>query len=73
MINLKSQITGVMILGVLALIAGYFSHLALTDIYHAESDLTLEWRIVQIAALIILVFIGSSLVVLHKSKKSVTK
>jgi hypothetical protein len=35
-------------LGVLALTAVVTSHLALTDIYHGESDVTLEWRVVQV-------------------------
>lgn len=46
--------------GGLTLVAGLFAHLALTDIYHAESEVSSEWVIVQIAALIILVFIALS-------------
>jgi len=40
MINLKHQITIAFVFGILSLVAGVFSHLALTDIYHAESDVS---------------------------------
>ncbi|MDH5203195.1 MAG: hypothetical protein OEW69_08060 [Nitrospirota bacterium] len=40
-----------------SLIALLFSHLALTDIYHGEIDLSLEWTILRIAAIIFLAFI----------------
>ena len=48
-------------LGVLSLLAGLITHLALTDIYHGEADVTLEWNIVRICALVLLVFIGTAL------------
>lgn len=56
-----------MALGVLSLGAIFFAHLALTDIYHGESDVTLEWNIVRIAALVIVMFIGLSLLTLARS------
>jgi len=65
----KSHIVAVMTLGVLSLIAGFFAHLALTDIYHGEPDTSLEWKIVQVAALILLLFIGSSLFTLGRILK----
>lgn len=34
-------------LGALSLVAVLVSHLALTDIYHAEGDLTLEWNVLR--------------------------
>ena len=64
--NLKTQIQVTMVLGVLALLAGIASHLALTDIYHKEVDVTLEWNVLRICALILLAFIGSSLIALRK-------
>jgi hypothetical protein len=73
MIHIKTQIIFVMILGVLSLIAGGFGHLALVDISHGEADVTLEWRIVQIAAVTILLFIGASLYTLNKSRKLLSK
>ncbi|MHC4559587.1 MAG: hypothetical protein ACYS80_20020 [Planctomycetota bacterium] len=69
----KTQIVVVMGFGILSLVAGLFGHLALTDIYHGEPDLTLEWRIVQVAALIILFFIGSSLFTLGRALKLIAK
>lgn len=56
--------------GLFSLVAIGFAHLALTDIYHASSGVKLEWSIVQIAALIVLVFIGLSLVSLRRLLKS---
>lgn len=68
--NLKTQMQATMVLGVLALLAGIASHLALTDIYHNEVDVTLEWNVLRICALILLTFIGSSLVTLRKAIKA---
>jgi uncharacterized membrane protein YcjF (UPF0283 family) len=59
--KMRLQVVVVMALGILVLLAVFFCHLALTDIYHGEPDVSLEWNIVQIAALIILIFIGSSI------------
>lgn len=73
MINLRTQIIFVIALGFLSLIAGGISHLALTDIYHGELDLSLEWRVVQMAALIVFVFIGFSLITLWRVLKRVGK
>jgi hypothetical protein len=36
-------------LGVLALLAVLTSHLALTDIYHGEGDLSLEWSVLRVS------------------------
>ena len=47
------------------------SHLALTDIYHGEADQSLEWRIVQVAALIMVVFIAITIVTLKRVLRSV--
>ena len=68
--NLKNQIRATMILGALALLAGIVGHLALTDIYHGEVDVTLEWNILRVCALILLAFIGSSLITLKKAIKA---
>ena len=35
-------------LSVLALLAVLASHLALTDIYHAEADVSLEWNVLRV-------------------------
>lgn len=66
MINLKTQIRVTIVLGVLSLLAGLLTHLALTDIYHGEADVTLEWNMVRIGALVLLVFIGMALFTLRR-------
>jgi hypothetical protein len=53
-------------LGLLSLLAVVFSHFALTDIYHGEADLSLEWSMLRMSALVILVFIGSTLATLTR-------
>ena len=73
MFKIKTQIAIVMVLGTLSLIAGFLSHLALTDIYHGEVDVSLEWKMVRVAALIILLFISSSLFTLGRTLKLLGK
>jgi len=69
MMELRSQIKWTMALGILSLLAGLLSHLALTDIYHAEENLSLEWNVLRISALVLVLFIGSSLFTLGKALK----
>ena len=69
--NLKMQIRVVIVLGILSLLAGLFAHLALTDIYHGEVDVTLEWSIVRISAVVFAAFIGASLFTLIRALKMV--
>ena len=73
MSKMQSQVVVVMVLGILALVARFFAHLALTDIYHGEADVSLEWKIVQVAALIILIFIVSSLALFGQTLKILKK
>jgi len=47
-------------LGIASLIALALSHLALTDIWHAEGDLTLEWNVLRVSALVFTAFILST-------------
>lgn len=70
MFGLKNQIRMAIVLGMLSIIAGILGHLALTDIYHGEGDLTLEWSILQAGAFIIFAFVISSLLVLRKALKA---
>ncbi|MBI5822828.1 MAG: hypothetical protein HZB18_02290 [Chloroflexi bacterium] len=70
MFNFKNQIRMTMALGVLSILAGIFAHLALTDIYHGEADLSLEWGILQGSAVIIFMFILTSLVTLKRAIKT---
>ena len=61
MTELKKQVQLTMALGVLSLFAGVMGHLALTDIYHGNGDLSLEWNVLRACAVVLVVFIGSTL------------
>lgn len=67
--ELKYHIRILMILGILSLVAGGLEHLALTDIYHAEGDLNLEWNLLRVFAAIFLTFIAYTLAMLRKILK----
>ena len=67
---LKRQIHVTMALGVLSILAGIFAHLALTDIYHGESNLALEWNILRGSAVVFLAFVAASLATLRKTLKA---
>lgn len=70
--NLETQIRVAIVLGALSLLAVVLTHLALTDIYHGEADVTLEWNIVRICALVLLVFIGLALFTLRLALRELT-
>jgi hypothetical protein len=63
--KLKTSATISIGLGILSVIAILMCHLALTDIWHGEGDLTLEWRVLQIGFLIIILFHVSAFVTLY--------
>jgi hypothetical protein len=67
--TVKTYIRMTIALGVLSLLALAFSHLALTDIAHGESDVSLEWHILRASALVILMFIALTLVTLRRVLK----
>jgi len=69
--KLKLQVTATIVLGFLTILAGIAGCLALTDIYHGEADLTLEWRVLQVAAGTILTFVISAQVTLGRVLKVV--
>lgn len=73
MTNLKLQIAATMVLGVLCLVAGLCSHLALTDIYHGEADTSLEWRVVRATTLIVLFFVGMTFFTLARVWRSLAR
>ena len=57
-------------LGILGLVALFCMHLALTDIYHGEDDVSLEWTILRLGfiiifGLIVAAFICTGLVFKH--------
>jgi len=54
-------------LGVLALVAVLMSHLALTDIYHAEGDVSLEWNVLRVCFGVIVVSQIAALITLTKA------
>lgn len=68
--DLKTQIRVTLVLGALSLIAGLLTHLALTDIYHAETDVSLEWNVVRACALVLLGFIGMALFTLRRALRA---
>ena len=53
-------------LGALALLAVVASHLALTDIWHAEGDLSLEWNVLRVCFGVIVVSQVVALITLAK-------
>lgn len=54
--KLKTPAKRCIVLGLLSTLALGVAHLALTDIYHAEGDLTLEWNTLRACFAVILVF-----------------
>lgn len=68
--DLKKFIWAAILLGALSFISIIFSHLALTDIYHGETNVVLEWNILRISALVMLAFIGIALFTLIRVLKS---
>ena len=59
-------------LGMLALTAALLSLLALTDIYHGEADVSLEWNALRVCFAIIIVSQVTSLVTLRKLSRRET-
>ena len=68
--ELKRQIQVAMILGILSLIAGVLGHLALTDIYHGEGDLSLEWNMLRVFVVLFVIFIVHTLITFRKISKT---
>lgn len=53
-------------LGILSLFAVALSHMALTDIWHGEQDLTVEWRALQMGFGALILFQVSALATLRR-------
>lgn len=65
--TLKISATLAGLLGVLAALSILFSHLALTDIWHAsEPDLSMEWNILRLNFLVEVLFLGAVFVTLFQ-------
>ena len=69
--NLRAQVKVAIALGFLSLLMGVLGHLALTDIYHAETDVSLEWNVLRVSALVFVVFIGWTLITLRRVLKTI--
>ncbi|HLA90976.1 MAG TPA: hypothetical protein VJL28_11160 [Gemmatimonadaceae bacterium] len=54
------------VLGIVSLVAVLTSHLALTDIYHAEGDVDLEWGVLRVSLGVIVVFQLCALLTLRR-------
>jgi hypothetical protein len=54
--TIKRWWTASLVLGCLSLFSFILERLALTDIFHGEPDLNLEWRVVSVSLLPILAF-----------------
>jgi len=67
--NLKTLIRVTMVLGVLSILGGVLSHMALTDIFHGEPDPILEWTILRVSAVVIWAFIALALFTLGRTLK----
>ena len=70
--ELKNQVRVAIILGILSFVVGVLGHLALTDIYHAEGDLSLEWNMLRVFAVIFLIFIAYTLITLRKILRTIS-
>jgi hypothetical protein len=64
--NIRTPIKAAIGLGILSLVMGVLGHLALTDIYHGETDASLEWNILRIGALVLVAFITYALIMFKK-------
>ena len=58
-------------MAVLCLFLLMLGHLALTDIYHGEGDLAQEWRVLQLAAVLIAAFIAMTVATLLRVLRTV--
>ena len=53
-------------LAILSLVAMCFSYVALNDIAYQEADLSMEWAVLRVTALIILMFVALATVTLRR-------
>lgn len=64
--GIRTNIIFCWILAVFALMGIFFSFLALTDIWHGEEDLSLEWSVLRIGFFVVIVFITASIFTLFR-------
>ena len=67
--KLKTYSKITLFLSGISLIAILFSHFALIDIAHGEGNVSLEWTIVRITAVILLSFITLTIITLRQVLK----
>ena len=70
--SLRNYVRLTIVMAFVWLAALLLSHLALTDIYHGETDLSQEWYMVRITLVIQVIFIAVTLVPLRPVLRSIT-
>jgi hypothetical protein len=68
--SMRNQLRLTAVMAFASMAALLFSHLALTDIYNGEADQSLEWRVLQTSAVVLIAFIGITLVTLRRVLKT---
>ena len=69
----KKLIRRTVALGIITLVAMVFSFLAFTDIAHGEEDVTLEFAVLRVTALLIVMFIALTFVTLWRMSREFRK
>ncbi len=64
--QLKTYSIVTIVFGIISIVGIIFSHLALTDIWHGEPNLDMEWKIVQVSFFFIILFHVSTFITLYK-------
>ena len=54
--DLKRSLVTSLALGTMSVLAFGVGHLALTDMWHGESNLSLEWNVLRLAGLVVILF-----------------
>lgn len=67
--SLQFKLESTIFLGIISMIGGAVTYLALTDIYHGEADVALEWTMVCIFAALFFLFIIFTLITCIQSLK----
>jgi|GEM_PF-1102151 len=62
--SLKISLTATFILACISVIGLGFQFLALTDIFHQEPDVSLEWNVVKLSYIIQILFTASAFITL---------
>ncbi len=68
--KIKSYLVIVFIFAIITISSLVLSHMALLDIYHAETDVTIEWTMVRISFVIFWAFTILTMITIVKIFKS---